>query len=363
MLINEEPRISDYIPHNMRSDDPCFVDNLSRYIDDTQQWINILLKKIEKSKRIAELGSASRYEYELTSANRCLSHAQGLRGRQSKINDAERIITSAVNIYKPSHIVCLFSGGYDSMVASDIAARWARLYGHSLTVRVVSVDTLLSVDGWREFVTGTARLRRWPHLIWDNPNPEWYEQDVLAHGFPYTRVMHRIMYIMLKERAIKEVLKHYKKFWHDRVMFVTGIRRDESPERWGTVEHEKRKADVWCNPLVNWTRGDLEDYRLTYGLPDNPFYDTVGGSGDCQCNWGNFIALSELAKYSPRLAAWLYDLNERVKAIHGWGWDEVPSKQLLAERAGQLTLPGVDPIAGELPFLCAGCERKEAIRI
>lgn len=44
--------------------------------------------------------------------------------------------------------------------------------------------------------------------------------------------------------------------------------------------------------------------------------------------------------------------------IHGWGWDERPSAGLLAERAGQLVLPGIEALApSDTPDLCAGCSR------
>ena len=90
-------------------------------------------------------------------------------------------------------------------------------------------------------------------------------------------------------------------------------------------------------------------------LPINPFYETVGGSGDCQCNWGKFITLDKLRKYSPKLACGNVALIDKLsKENHGYGWD--------GSAAGQMELLEDFEDEGEMcsPFLCEGCSRSKS---
>src|SRR5690606_33710059 len=114
----------------------------------------------------------------------------------------------------------------------------------------------------------------------------WVEQN----GQPYSRMGHTRAYARLKDRAIDAMKRDHKTHRYDRILFVSGIRKYESAER-GTFESpfSRRGSGVFVNPLFYWRDEDLLAYRLEHDLPTNPFYETVGGSGDCQCNWGNFI--------------------------------------------------------------------------
>jgi 3'-phosphoadenosine 5'-phosphosulfate sulfotransferase (PAPS reductase)/FAD synthetase len=129
----------------------------------------------------------------------------------------------------------------------------------------------------------------------------------------------------LKERAIWRILAHYKQDRHDKVLFVTGIRLAESAAR-AAIATECRRLDtsniILCNPLLHWPDLQLTQYRWEHELPENPFYATVKGSGDCQCNWGNFITKERLQRYSPDLAAGnVATLDALSRDTHGYGWD------------------------------------------
>jgi len=104
-------------------------------------------------------------------------------------------------------------------------------------------------------------------------------------------------------------------------------------------------------------------YRVEHSLPDNPFYNTVKGSGDCQCNWGNFIDLPTLKYYSPILASGNVEMIDNISRVeHGYGWYGKPPKPV---NENQMTMFDVDldnlaiRREGELtsPFLCQGCSR------
>ena len=212
----------------------------------------------------------------------------------------------------------------------------------------------MATDGWREYVTRVAKRENWTHEIWDNPNPDFYYENCREYGFPHTKQMHgTVIYRNLKERTLDAVRRAHKSGARDRCMLVSGMRREESAERANTPEWLEDGAGLWVSPLVDWTEVDVWEHRTALSFEPNPFYETVGGSGDCQCNWGQFVDLPTLEKYSPNLAAKIAPLHEYCLQVHGYGYGEKPSKGLLAERAGQMTLEGVEPIVN----LCATCSR------
>jgi 3'-phosphoadenosine 5'-phosphosulfate sulfotransferase (PAPS reductase)/FAD synthetase len=271
-----------------------------------------------------------------------------------KNGEAFDILTRAHDYWKPNWIFFLFSGGYDSICSTHIGWAWAR--DKSLPhIKVISADTGVAADGWREYVTLVGLRERWVHEVWNNPQPDFYYQNAREFGFPFTKEMHgMIMYRNLKERTFDAVRRAHKVKRRDRCMLVTGMRRDESTDRANTPEWIEDGAGLWVSPLVNWTKRDVYEYRLVHAFEPNPFYETVGGSGDCECNWGQFTDIDTLERYSPKLAAKIRPLHEECLTKFGYGYGERGDNEyLLAERAGQQTLPGIEPIVN----LCASCSR------
>lgn len=115
------------------------------------------------------------------------------------------------------------------------------------------------------------------------------------------------------------------------------------------IGHSNR---IFASPIVHWSQEDCDLYRIENGLPDNPFYSIVKGSGDCQCNWADFISLEILQKYSPALAKGNVALIDKLsRVLHGFGWDsrDVEAQLRLVEN--------VEPAHLTEPFLCQGCSR------
>lgn len=266
------------------------------------------------------------------------------------------ILTRAYEHWKPKWIFLLYSGGYDSVCSTHIGWAWAAsmMAMHGRT-KVISIDTGVAADGWLEFVARTARSERWLHEVWSNPNPDFYYENCREFGFPYTKEMHwQIMYRNLKERAIDALRRAHKDARNDRCMLITGMRRAESRQRASTPEWLEDGAALWVSPLVDWTDRQVYEYRVARGFEPNPFYETVGGSGDCECNWGQFTDIDTLERYSPELAAKIRPIHEACLAKFGYGYGERGDNSgLLAERAGQMVLPGIEPMMN----LCASCER------
>jgi 3'-phosphoadenosine 5'-phosphosulfate sulfotransferase (PAPS reductase)/FAD synthetase len=273
----------------------------------------------------------------------------------NELAEPQRILTEAIKTYKPAALVCLYSGGYDSAIVTHISHR---LDTCGIPLQVWSIDTQLSADGWRDYVSGIATGQGWPHQIYDNQAGfDQFVQFVNEEGCPRTRAIHSNVYQKLKERGIDAVHMLNKIDRHDKTLFISGVRRDESPERSDWSEYSKGPKTNKCfvSPVVHWSDGQCNTYRVTHGLPDNPFYNTVRGSGDCQCNWGNFITLRTLQKYSPDLAAGNVAMIDKIsRELHGYGWDGSPEGQ---------TEMFDDDYQGEAelttPFLCAGCSRRK----
>lgn len=273
------------------------------------------------------------------------------------MKSTETILSEAVQQHKPSLIVCSYSGGYDSMIATHKALIWAKRFAHSANIVTIAIDTRIHADGWSEYVKQSAKAlgaRRFE--IWQTTMLDKWVADVEERGFAYRKAQHKIYFYYLKQNAFRAVVAHYKKHRHDRIMFITGVRRLESRERADTPECERIGSNVWCNPLVYWNEQEVHEYRLKHNLPENPFYALTNNSGDCLCNWHTNISLTTLNKSATEAAKIITPLDEKCRQRFGYGYGQEPSRYSLQEAAGQLRLFEDD----DIPNLCAGCERPKA---
>lgn len=266
------------------------------------------------------------------------------------MNKEQKILDSAIETWNPRQIVCLFSGGYDSMCATHLTHTLNR---HGIPMSTWSIDTKLSADGWTDFVSGVAEELQFNdyHIYSNDKGFSQFVESVRLTGCPRNRQGHTYTYQKLKERAIDAIHMLYKKDVHDKTLFVSGMRRAESAYRANADEHSRvgNSNKIFVAPIVYWSDLDVARYRIENDLPDNPFYNTVKGSGDCQCNWGNFITLGELQQHSPVLAAGNVALLDKLsRENHGYGWD--------GSIEGQMSLFDA-PL--NTPFLCSGCSRRD----
>ena len=269
-----------------------------------------------------------------------------------ELEKSQCILTTAVETFKPVALIALFSGGYDSMITTHILHR---LNTHGLPIQVWAIDTQLAADGWREYVQGVATGQGWNFQIYDNKiGFQAFVKLVEKFGCPRSRQGHTTVFRRLKERGLDAILKVNKRHYTDKVLFVSGMRRAESPDRQEAKEVERVGISnkIFAAPIVHWTNDECDFYRIENNLPDNPFYNTVKGSGDCQCNWGNFINMRTLQKYSPALAAGnVATIDQISRESHGYGWDGKIEAQaeFLQDFSDEAELTS--------PFLCTGCSR------
>lgn len=270
---------------------------------------------------------------------------------QDQIDETHKILDRAFETYNPSTMIACYSGGYDSMVMSHIALRWAK--EHRIVLLVNAVDTLLSADGWRDYVTMSARAIGADMFdIWDNPGLDLWQKDVKEKGFVYRKKQHHIYFYYLKQRVFRMMLAKYKTHRFDHVMFLNGIRRAESPDRRNAPEVEKRGSAVFVNPILYWSNDEVLRYRTDHELPTNPFYDLFGNSGDCLCNWHNQIRLKAVEEHAPNLFQVIKPLDQQNRDNFGYGYDEEPTQE---PDPNQLRLFDWDTEC--TPNLCAGCSK------
>lgn len=234
--------------------------------------------------------------------------------------DARRIIDAARSEHGP--IVTTFlllSGGNDSMVLYDTCREFAD--------HVVHINTGIGIPETNEFVRDLVG----PDLIELHP-PVPYDDLVLGRwrGFPGPGG-HIYAYTMLKERALRAVLKDHRAKRGQRFMLLTGARADESDRRMGTTEEARRMGgQVWVNPLLHWSNDLMREYRSTRRLPVNPVTEHLHMSGECLC--GAFARPGELdhiAFFYPEFAERIRALEARVRdaGLPACKWGEKPPRK------------------------------------
>lgn len=174
--------------------------------------------------------------------------------------------------------------------------------------------------------------------------PQSYEEVFLdkgvINGLPGPG-MHRIAYSRLKERAIERLVREQKSAWRDRLMFLTGIREDESNIRMGyqSTIIDRKGAQVWVNPIYRWTNEEIRRYRGDHDLPINPVSQHIHISGECLC--GAFAQPGELDQIrfffpetAARIEGWEKTAAEKGLKYCQWG----------ARRPDQVDDPDLSPM-------------------
>lgn len=237
------------------------------------------------------------------------------------IDEAEQIITAAIEQHLPTKVFALYSGGNDSTVLVHLAQQYVDAVAH--------VDTGIGIAETRMFAsTFTAYLG----LPWVKLQaPISYEKlvlDVLG-GFPGPKA-HTITYNRLKERGLRQLQRDAlgdKPGRHDRVLFLTGIRAAESSRRMGRGRLSDREGRrVWLNPIYYFTNEDMAEYRERFDLPRNEVSDNLHLSGECLC--GAYAKPGEIEQidfFYPEVGQRIHALEDECRSrgyrrcVWGWG--------------------------------------------
>lgn len=270
----------------------------------------------------------------------------GCGDRPDPVEYGYRLLDIAVRRYKPVAMFGMFSGGHDSLCATYMAAQHLAFSG------AVHINTGIGIEQTREFVRDTCARFGWPltEVRAKEDCGQDYDDLVIERGFPGP-FHHRKMYNRLKERALRLLVRDAKRSWSDRIILVTGVRREESTRRMGTVQPINREgARVWVAPLTHFTSLDKNHYIAQHGLPRNEVVDLLHMSGECLC--GAFAhpgELDEISHWFPEEATRIRELERRARdaGVH-CKWGEPPPEK-----------PDPDQIDLFQP-LCVGCDARRA---
>ena len=228
------------------------------------------------------------------------------------------VLDAAVAEHHPAAVFALFSGGHDSVTSTHLAAQHASFTG------VAHVNTGIGIEDTREYVRQVCRDQGWPLLELRAPDG-WYEQRCLERGMPGGPQQHGIMYQRLKDDQIRQLVRDHKRYRGDRVGLVTGARQAESDRRMRVHPESIRRerAQLWINPILTWSKADVDDYMTNVGLPRNPVVDKLHRSGECLCGaLADPQELEWIAFWYPDVAARIRDLERQCferQLPYRWG--------------------------------------------
>lgn len=239
-----------------------------------------------------------------------------------ELQPAPEVLLARALATRPKRIFSLFSGGDGSLAATH----W---YMENVpNCEVAHIDTGIGIPATQDFVRETCQRNGWPLTIVRAKEDcgQDYDAIVLKHGFPGP-ASHRYMYIQLKERAIAQLVRQSKTHKKDKILFLTGIGHGDSSRRSGYAggEFTVKGAQVWANVLYWQPKSWFSSFIEELGIKRNPVSRDLGMSGECLC--GAFAKKNELiaVKFAcPKTHARIIALQEKVKEIHGWGWEDQP---------------------------------------
>lgn len=289
-----------------------------------------------------------------------------------------KIVQDAIDEYKPVAIFAGFSGGNDSIVVTHFACT-------EFGAAAIHCNTMIGVEKSRVHARTVAAKRGWhflekmavsegppekhkdgrPFDQTNLPTGRWtdgatsYEDFVFNFGMPGPG-QHRRMYQRLKERSFEAFKRDAKagKSRLSRVMFITGIRHDESAIRAGYQRAVMvMGSNIWVNPFYWHTKSDFELYRNEFGLPRNPVTDCIGISGECLCGtFGSPAELDAVEKVEPETRKYIGTLEEKCASLGlPCKYGMKPDKKLKPSNDLQLSLFGDEP---EFQPACVGCIRR-----
>jgi 3'-phosphoadenosine 5'-phosphosulfate sulfotransferase (PAPS reductase)/FAD synthetase len=294
------------------------------------------------------------------------------------LTQGRKIMREAIEEHNPVAIFAGFSGGNDSIVVTHFACE-------EFGAVAIHANTMIGVEKSREHARKTAAKYGWQFLekqsiakgppkkrkdgsVFDPailPTGKWqdgntaYEEFVFNFGMPGPG-QHPRMYQILKERIFEAFRREAKSSGSrkDKVMFVSGVRHDESAIRAGYKETVKKVgSSIWVQPFYWQTKLDFELYRQEFGLPRNPVTDVIGISGECLCGtMGTRSELDLIEKVEPQARHYIEKLESRCESLGlPCKWATRPNRSSKCNPL-QLVLFGDEPT---FQPACVGCIRRK----
>ena len=265
-----------------------------------------------------------------------LDQVQRLERLKKLIAQSNEILDVAINEFitsrdkKLSKIVVLFSGGNDSTALLYLMKGRADC--------VVHINTGTGVPDTYDYVVETCKELGIELHTFASDEKDNYRNLVFQYGFPGPG-QHFFAYQRLKERALRKARRHLNTKGQ-RIVFVSGKRRDESARRSSADCMSRVDSVVWVSPMVNWTKTDIETFRkITPEMRKNPVADLIHMSGECLCGaFAHKGEREEIRFFFPEVIEKIEQLEKEVMELGtipkercNWGWgayrESRPSKK------------------------------------
>jgi 3'-phosphoadenosine 5'-phosphosulfate sulfotransferase (PAPS reductase)/FAD synthetase len=255
----------------------------------------------------------------------------------SQLDSSREIVERAISQYSPYAIVCMMSGGKDSMLAYQLAVALGVPVSH-----VLHGVTGTGIAETTQFVRNFAATQK-PTYIEANAGTSYVDyvqrkgffgRGVSAHTFAY--------HVLKLEHFRKALSRHIRQGKRGRrILLINGARIQESANRAKNLAEPIRadENNVWVNIAHNWSKDERDAYLDNVGAPCNPVAKKLCRSAECLCGTQQSKATrEEVSFFYPAWGKWLDELEAPVKAKFKWGWGENPPDWLQQEDAGQMRL-------------------------
>lgn len=358
-------------------------------------------KATENSWQARTLDEAIDRSYELLDqAIVQFSSGDAISGRKKWINNPDYLrkrgaprqiqISTPVN-HGPRELAGIFglySGGRDSVNTQHLLRKYMKdrpLFRHFFR-GIVHVNTGTAIQETTEHVR--EAVPAWGMKLTELTPKVTYLDLVLGNvratvgpnigrsvwlGFPGPgKLPHNVMYRRLKDEPLQRLRASLvgREGARRKVMYVGGMRWDESDKRFRTAEEvDVDGGIVWVSPVVHWTDAHMREYRARYrcekahrhsphrmcgdeALPVNPVTENLHMSGDCACGSYAKPGEKEERRFFYRENAELIDLWEKTVRDAGIAasvWGQAPPKGFNPTPAG--TADG-----SVLERLCTNCK-------
>jgi len=210
-----------------------------------------------------------------------------------------------INFYHIKSLVCCFSGGKDSLVATHYVLK--ALEKINIEKYVVFVDTTVMIPIVYDFVKNVCKQFGWPLKILIPKESFWN----LAGKWGTPTMHSRWCCYHLKLEPIINFVKTLKPQRAE----VTGLRKEESPKRARFIQIiYNKKARSWkYAPILNWSGKDIDNYIKKHKLP-MPKHYRLGIKETCLC--GVFSSKREMQIVRGRFPNFFrkfVDLEDKLK--------------------------------------------------
>lgn len=262
-----------------------------------------------------------------------VTYGDGMGGLvEAHIAKSASILREAIEMFNPTHIVSMVSGGKDS-AASDQVLRELEakidlvIHGNTRTGIPETSQFVRSVYGQLgEFAEADAGTAYEDYVL----RKGFFGKGIGAHGFSY-----RVLKAQPFRKTVSKEIRQGKR--DVRILLINGARKDESENRQKNLQVWRRDPaapnNIWVSLIYDWSLEVRDAYLESRRTPINPVAVQLCRSGECMCGTMQTIGdRREAAAIYPEWHKWLTELEAEAIRLHGFGWgDQFPRARVTGQ--------------------------------